>query len=271
MRTSRTFIVAFIVNSFSQVGLVDIAVSIYYNNTRIPYIFIETKAFGKGIQSGLAQVKSYLSHSPTCQYAIVTDGNELQILNRNLEPVEDLPLFNSSMLPTTLQTKIFLDFKHQRNFTLLSDSTDWEELTIESNTGRETFDINQMKEFPVYGHIAAGLPISISPEVEDQVYLPEEWFSGSDEYFFLKVRGDSMIGADINSGDLVLIRRQPTAQNRDIVAVTIDEDSTLKRFMKMGDTVLLIPENDTYEPIQMRSDQISIIGIAVGMLKTKAC
>lgn len=259
------------VNSFSQVGLVDIAVSIYYNNNRIPYIFIEIKPLGKGIESGLAQVKSYLSHSPTCQYAIVTDGNELQILNRKLEAVEDLPLFNSSMLPTTLQTKIFFNFKHQRSFTLLSDSTNWEELTIESNTGRETFVINQMKQFPVYGNIAAGLPISISPEVEDQVYLPEDWFSGSDEYFFLKVRGDSMIGADINSGDLVLIRRQPTAQNRDIVAVTIDEDSTLKRFMKMGDSVLLIPENDTYEPIQMRSDQISIIGIAIGVLKTKAC
>ena len=76
-----------------------------------------------------------------------------------------------------------------------------------------------------------------------------------------------MEGARIKNGDWVVIKRQQTAENRDIVAVSIDEDATLKRFMKMDDTILLIPENEKYEPIHISSEQASIIGIAVGIIK----
>ena len=76
-----------------------------------------------------------------------------------------------------------------------------------------------------------------------------------------------MIDAGIDDEDLVLIKRQQVAENREIVAVNIDGESTLKRLMKMGSTVLLIPENDKYEPIQMSSDHVNIIGLAVGVFK----
>lgn len=70
--------------SFSKVGSVDIAVSIYNNYNCIPYIFIETKALYKGLQNGLEQLKSYMSGSNTCQYGIVTDGNELVVIKKTL-------------------------------------------------------------------------------------------------------------------------------------------------------------------------------------------
>lgn len=90
----------------------------------------------------------------------------------------------------------------------------------------------------IYSEIAAGKPI----------YMNEE------------IKGDSMIDAGIDNGDYVVIHKQN-------VAVAIEENATLKRWMKMGDTVLLIPENEKYEPIQIKGEQASIIGIAVGIIK----
>lgn len=76
-----------------------------------------------------------------------------------------------------------------------------------------------------------------------------------------------MIDAGINDQDYVLIQKQSTAQNRDIVAVAIDDEATLKRFVRMGDSVLLMPENPKYEPIQLSDNQAKVVGVAIGLLK----
>ncbi len=76
-----------------------------------------------------------------------------------------------------------------------------------------------------------------------------------------------MEDANIIEGDYVLIERCQTARNRDIVAVALGDEATLKRFMQMGDTILLVPENANYEPIQVRSDQINVLGKVIGILK----
>ena len=76
-----------------------------------------------------------------------------------------------------------------------------------------------------------------------------------------------MINANINDGDLVIIRQQNTANNYEIVAVDLDGNTTLKRFVTMGDTVLLMPENPNYEPINVTETQMSILGVAVGVVK----
>lgn len=67
----------------------------------------------------------------------------------------------------------------------------------------------------------------------------------------------------------MVIKKQSTAENRDIVAVDIDGNATLKRFIPMGDSIFLMPENRSYEPIQMSADAINIIGIAIGVIKKK--
>ena len=76
-----------------------------------------------------------------------------------------------------------------------------------------------------------------------------------------------MIGANIEDGDYVVIKKQEDAGNRDIVAVSLTDDATLKRFVKMGDSVLLMPENEEYEPIQIRTEQARIVGIVCGIIK----
>ncbi len=101
----------------------------------------------------------------------------------------------------------------------------------------------------------------------DKFYLPTERTKGREECFLLKIRGDSMGDANITEGDYVLIERYQTAHNRDIVAVALGDEATLKRFMQMGDTILLVPENAKYEPIQVRSDQVNVLGKVIGVLK----
>lgn len=255
------------INTFSSVGSVDVAVSVIKNGNKVPYIFAEIKSFGQGIKSALAQVKSYMSHYKTCAYGIATDGNEMIIIDKDFEQVDDIPVFDSSMLPAILKRFQYFDLRSRRKRTLLKELGDQPRYIVEDESGQSEYVDHDLLELPVFSNIAAGNPTVINSSTDEYFPLPDGWIRGRDEHFFLRVRGDSMIGADIDNGDLVLIHRQQTAQNRDIVAVAIDEDATLKRFMKMGDTVLLIPENNEYEPIQMRGDQIFVIGVAVGVLK----
>lgn len=109
------------VNNFSKQGFVDIAVSIYKGNTRIPYIFIETKAFGKSLSTGVEQLKSYMSNASACQYGIVTDGNSFVVINSDFEEVDDIPIFNPGMLPSGLETFELIDLKHNENYTITRD------------------------------------------------------------------------------------------------------------------------------------------------------
>ncbi|WP_303526484.1 LexA family transcriptional regulator [Caloramator sp. CAR-1] len=79
-----------------------------------------------------------------------------------------------------------------------------------------------------------------------------------------------MIEAGIEDSDMVIIQNCNSAQNRDIVAVSIGEEATLKRFMRLGGDVLLVPEKPNYETIHIKDDQARIIGVAIGILKKKA-
>ncbi|KOF56395.1 hypothetical protein AGR56_06200 [Clostridium sp. DMHC 10] len=77
-----------------------------------------------------------------------------------------------------------------------------------------------------------------------------------------------MIGEDISSGDIVVLKKQSTVEKRQIVAVAVDSDNTaLKRFLKMDSSILLIPENEKYEPIEIKNDEAKIMGVVVGVMK----
>lgn len=100
---------------------------------------------------------------------------------------------------------------------------------------------------PVVGVIRAGLPILAEENIEGWEFTT---LPNPKEYFYLRVTGDSMIGAGIQEGALVLIHQQPCADNGQIVACIVDgENATLKRFHQHGKTVMLIPENSNYDPI----------------------
>jgi repressor LexA len=115
---------------------------------------------------------------------------------------------------------------------------------------------------PIVGQVAAGQPILAQENIEDYFPLPVE-FVRSEDAFILHVRGDSMINAGIYDGDLLVVRRQQTAQNGDIVVARVEDEATVKRFFKEPDRIRLQPENDAMEPLFPRDAAIEGVALAV--------
>ncbi|MBD7964190.1 transcriptional repressor LexA [Fictibacillus norfolkensis] len=119
---------------------------------------------------------------------------------------------------------------------------------------------------PVIGKVTAGLPISAVENVEEYFPLPEH-VVGDENVFMLSVVGDSMIEAGIFNKDLVVVKQQPTANNGDIIVAMTDEDeATVKRFFKERNHIRLQPENSSMEPIILQS--CTILGKVIGVYRS---
>ena len=113
---------------------------------------------------------------------------------------------------------------------------------------------------PVVGVVTAGLPILATENVEGQM----PW-DGDAECFALRVRGDSMVGAGILSGDKVVVRPQQTAQDGQIVVARIEDEATVKRLFRRDGQIWLMPENELYEPID--GSNAEIIGVVKAVVR----
>ncbi len=118
---------------------------------------------------------------------------------------------------------------------------------------------------PVVGRIAAGGPILADQVVEDVFPLPRQ-LVGDGDLFLLRVAGDSMVDAAICDGDWVVVRRQPVAENGEIVAAMIDGEATVKTFKRGDGHVWLLPHNTAYSPIP--GDDAQILGRVVSVLRS---
>jgi len=126
-----------------------------------------------------------------------------------------------------------------------------------------------ISELPVMGRIAAGVPIEAISEVSHHIAVPQTMLSGRGNHYALEVRGDSMIEAGINDGDVVIIRETAGADNGDIiVALVEDHEATLKRFRRVGGSVALEAANPAYETRVFRDDQVKVQGRLVGLIRT---
>jgi repressor LexA len=120
---------------------------------------------------------------------------------------------------------------------------------------------------PLMGRIAAGVPISAIQNHTQDIPVPPDLI-GSGEHFALEVKGDSMIDAGINDGDIVIVRRCETADNGDIVVALVDkEEATLKRLRKRGASIALEAANPSYETRIFGPDQVDIQGRLVGLIR----
>jgi repressor LexA len=120
---------------------------------------------------------------------------------------------------------------------------------------------------PMMGRIAAGTPISAIQSRSHTIPMPPE-FLGTGEHFALEVRGDSMIEAGILDADMVIIRKQDTAETGDIVVALIDdEEATLKRFRRRGASIALEPANTSYEVRILPPNRVRIQGKMVGLFR----
>ncbi len=119
---------------------------------------------------------------------------------------------------------------------------------------------------PIIGKVTAGQPITAIENVEDYFPLPDRYVAPDEQVFMLEVMGDSMIEAGILDGDYVIVRQQQSANNGDIVvAMTEEDEATVKRFFKEKDYIRLQPENSTLEPIIVRN--VSILGKVIGVYR----
>ena len=124
-------------------------------------------------------------------------------------------------------------------------------------------------ELPVMGRIAAGVPIEAISHASHSVTVPTAMLSGRGEHYALEVRGDSMIEAGINDGDVVVIRETSVADNGDIVVALVeDQEATLKRFMRRGDTIALEAANPAYETRVYPDHMVKVQGRLVGLIRT---
>lgn len=122
---------------------------------------------------------------------------------------------------------------------------------------------------PVVGRVAAGSPILAQEHIEEMCRIPPDLFRPAAD-FLLRVEGDSMVDAGILDGDLLAVRKSPEATNGAIVVARIDDDVTVKRFRrKSRSKVLLVAENQDYEPIEvdLKSQELVIEGLSVGVLR----
>lgn len=125
------------------------------------------------------------------------------------------------------------------------------------------------RELPVMGRIAAGVPIEAIAEISHHIAVPGSMVAGRGEHYALEVKGDSMIEAGINDGDIVVIRETNTANNGDIVVALVeDQEATLKRFFKRGDSVALEAANPAYETRVLPGHKVRVQGRLVGLIRT---
>lgn len=135
--------------------------------------------------------------------------------------------------------------------------------TIDLNSNRSRRE--DMQSIPIVGNVAAGSPILAEEDIQDYITLPGELL-GDGENFVLSVHGESMINAGIMNGDFIVVQRQATAQNGEIVVALIDDEATVKRFFKEPGRIRLQPENSSMQP--MYFDNVQIVGKVKAVYRT---
>ena len=134
----------------------------------------------------------------------------------------------------------------------------------QKNTEKPFYNGREMVDVPVIGKITAGAPILAVENITDTFPIPID-FIGNSESFMLTVRGESMIEAGILDGDYILVKKQNTARNGEIVVALIGDEATVKTFYKEIDHIRLQPENSTMDPIIV--PDCKILGIVGGVFR----
>ena len=122
-----------------------------------------------------------------------------------------------------------------------------------------------VRPIPILGQIAAGIPILAEENYSGEINISSNFFRGR-ELFVLKVKGDSMVNVGIYDCDWVVVNKQSTAENGEIVAAMVDGSATIKRFYRERDYIRLQPENNFMRPIIVKN--VTVLGKVVGLIRT---
>ncbi len=169
-------------------------------------------------------------------------------------------------IPTVRELMKELDYRSPRSASLIFQSLLNKGFLKKDNNGKYKLDelnSNQNKidrtitvNIPLLGNIACGLPILAEENIETQIPIAKDFIKDGYQYFILRAVGDSMNLSGINDGDLLLIKQQVTAQNGDLVVALIDDEATVKEFIKRNDIIILKPnsDNEIHQPIILTSN-----------------
>lgn len=140
-------------------------------------------------------------------------------------------------------------------------------ISLLSHKGDGSIDtgINNLVYVPVVGRIAAGRPILAEENIDDYFPLTPDFVKGKKEVFILNVRGDSMVNAGILDRDYIVVRKQDTAINGEIIVALLEDEATVKRFFKTNKRIKLMPENDHMDPILVKD--VKILGKVIGVIR----
>ena len=216
--------------------------------------FIHQRVQSNGVPPSFDEMKDALDlRSKSGIHRLITALEERGFIRRLAHRARALEIVK---LPDTMQGKI--------RFTPRTIDSDRPNSKPVSAIASENTSI----ELPVMGRIAAGTPIAAISEVSHNISVPQTML-GKGMHYALEVRGDSMIEAGINDGDIVVIRETKNANNGDIVVALVeDQEATLKRFRQAGRTITLEPANATLTNQLYRDDQVKVQGRLVGLIRT---
>lgn len=247
------------VRNFSQLGKVDVA--IMNARTKEPYIFVEAKKENTPIEEAINQLKTYMNVA-SVSFGIATNGKAIAFLDKNFNRINDIPVCNASILPSSVETYRYQDRIGYGEKVFERDLSAMEVYVAEVAQKSE-----ELKYLKVYSDIAAGRPIEIVDEIRGSFPVPKEFIHHKENVYMLQVKGDSMIGAGIDNDDLVVIEEAEIIQSHQIAAVYYNGGVTLKKVVQMGDTVLLMSENPKYEPIHIEGHDYKVMGKLIGVIK----
>lgn len=191
----------------------------------------------------------------------------IKIKNENCKSQSKKVTHKSLNIVDALEKFKYFDLRHKTNFTMIKDYSGSDEILVNSDEQLLEYSKEDIAKVPMFTNIAAGEPIFIDSSLEDNFSMPKQWIKGLNNCFILKVKGDSMINANINDGDFVVINKQTDVIHNDIVAANISGSATLKRLSITKKGVFLMPENEKYSPIPVTEEGLFILGKAVGIIR----
>lgn len=232
--------------------------------------FIQERLSQEGVPPSFDEMKEALNlKSKSGIHRLITALEERGFIKRlpnrarALEVVK-MPADISSKKNKGFTPKLVEDGKFSR---VNQEKTDSNLNTKKGNFSLVSSEREESLSIPVMGRIAAGTPISAIQHQTHSIPVPVD-FLNSGEHYALEVRGDSMIEAGIFDGDLVVIHKQDTANNGDIIVALIDdEEATLKRLRKKGTSIALEAANPAYETRVLGPDQVTIQGRLVSLIR----
>ncbi|MEM8833636.1 MAG: S24 family peptidase [Pseudomonadota bacterium] len=143
------------------------------------------------------------------------------------------------------------------------------QITLKSIRKLEDEDRNGRANIPLFiSRISAGKPYLSADDIDLNMAFPEDFFPDLSQAYLIQVEGDSMQQAGIEDGDVLLVDASATAENNNIVIVSVNGEKTVKRLIMKGDVILLSPENNHYEPIVVTSkDELDVFGVVIRIIK----